>query len=156
MLQLFLRSASNTDKLGRWQANRARGSFPGKGMGKGNARGTHEALLLSNALTLVCKTTRCSALIHKKMATRHAVAAGREHYEPGDGCGSRLCAKGRYREPRFLARQSQMRAQLASDARLVVLWPNDTRDDHTVLDPSHQSIVGPEMALFTTAFFCVR
>ena len=97
MLQLFLRSASNTDKLGRWQANRARGSFPGKGMGKGNARGTHEALLLSNALTLVCKTTRCSALIHKKMATRHAVAAGREHYEPGDGCGSRLCAKGRYR-----------------------------------------------------------
>ena len=139
MLQLFLRSAEDTDKRARWAANRASGSFPSKGKGTGNAPGTQEALSLTNALTLVCKTKRCNALVHKKAATRQATLAGRKHFEPGDGCGSRLCTKGRFREPRFQAAQNRMRAQLAEGSRLAVLWPSDTLDKSIVLanQPPH-------------------
>ena len=104
----------------RWKADRARHIPFGSRARPGYAKGSLQALDGCRAITLICK--RCSALVHWHAARRQAKRAGRSTHAPGDGCGSRTCA--RFHHPsRFARRQQKMIDGLRNSSRALATWP---------------------------------
>ena len=69
----------------------------------------------------------CAALVDYKCARRQAKQAGREFFEPGDGCAGPRCSAD-YRRARFRKRQRLHAAQLEAGERLLIFRPADLAD----------------------------
>ena len=122
--QLLCRDAA---ALNRWAANRARGSFPTKGIGKGRAPGSEAARQAWRTFVFVCP--QCSALVNRARALQQARRAGRRFLAAGDGCASARCSSD-YRRLRFARSQRQVATELRSGSRGLVRPPraSDERD----------------------------
>ena len=88
----------------------------------GVPQGQLDALRLAGALTFVCPTQGCGSLIHLQAARRAARAAGRAHYEDGDGCGSPSCSRD-FRRGKFVGRQLARAAELLRCNRILIARP---------------------------------
>ena len=109
--------------LERWAAARRRHHPYGSRARPGYADGTVEALAKAQGHTLMCMRQSCGALVHLQAARRHARAAGRSFFSPGDGCATKQCSRGRVRPGRVARRQFQMAAAVLDGSRVLVLWP---------------------------------
>ena len=111
----------------RWADDRARGWFPTKGVGRGNAPGSEASRQRARTFTLVCSRAGCAALVNRARARQHAHAAGRITFLPGDGCAGRLCSRD-FRPKRFARAQRDAAAAIESGERLLICWQRDIRD----------------------------
>lgn len=126
-----------------WAEARARHHPYGSRARRGHAAGTLRAIGTAQALTLRCK--RDGALVHAQSARRQARAAGRDKYEPGDGCGSRLCSSN-FRPAQFIRGQEAMAAGLACGERLLIAWPVGLSATEVVLQPAREACAVAEEA----------
>ena len=108
-----------------WAANRARGSFPTKGCGKGRAPGSEDARQRWRTLLFVCSS--CEALVSRARALQHARRTGRLVVLAGDGCASSSCSTD-YRNARFVHTQRRYASELHDGSRLLVRPPTATDD----------------------------
>ena len=107
-----------------WAARRAcfwYGRYPRPG----TAESTRAALRAAHGQTLLCRVPECRALVDLQSARRIARAAGRDRFEPGDGCGSKSCSAKFWRS-RFRSQQLKMATALRDNKRVLVLWPAST------------------------------
>jgi len=108
-----------------WAARRAcfwYGRYPRPG----TAESTRAALRAAHGQTLLCRVPECRALVDLQSARRIARAAGRNCFEPGDGCSSRRCSAKFWRS-RFRSQQLKMASALRDGSRVLVLWPESTK-----------------------------
>ena len=93
-------------------------------VGRGGAAGSHRALARENCATVVCLLEGCGALVHLHAARRQARAAGRVHFEAGDGCAGPECSQN-FRRAQFAAAQRRMAAALQAEEpeRFLAEWP---------------------------------
>jgi len=87
---------------------------------RGHAHGTQHALSTCRGFTLVC--VRCGSLVHWMAARCRARKAGRDAFEPGDGCSSRCCSLN-HRPAQYTSSQLAMAAALEAGTRLLIAWP---------------------------------
>jgi hypothetical protein len=87
---------------------------------RGYADGTQHALSTCRGFTLVC--VRCGSLVHWMAARCRARRAGRDAFEPGDGCSSRCCSLN-HRPAQYASSQLAMAAALEAGTRLLIAWP---------------------------------
>jgi len=84
---------------------------------RGHAHGTQHALSTCRGFTLVC--VRCGSLVHWMAARCRARRAGRDAFEPGDGCSSRCCSLN-HRPAQYASSQLAMAAALEAGTRLLI------------------------------------
>ena len=124
--RLLTRDAAATQ---RWACNRARGSFPTKGCGKGRAPGSEDTRQSWRTFTFVCPRPGCVALVNRARALQHARRAGRRSVIAGDGCASASCSAD-FRPARFARAQRWVASELVAGKRSLVRPPaaTDARD----------------------------
>ena len=108
-----------------WEARRAcfwHGRYPRPG----TAETTQNALKAAHAQTLLCRVPECRSIVDLQSARRIAHSAGRNCFEPGDGCGSKSCSAKHWRS-RFRSQQRKMASALRDGKRVLVLWPRGTK-----------------------------
>ena len=89
--------------------------------GRGCSVSSRAALAHTSSVILSC--LQCSALVQYAFAKHRAVAAGRDEFEPSDGCASRVCS-GNHGPGSFAKGQHSMAAALAQDTRALYHWPS--------------------------------
>lgn len=108
-----------------WEARRACWRW-GRYPRPGTAETTKAALKAAHAQTLLCQVPECAALVDLQSARRIARAAGRNCFEPGDGCASGCCSRKHWKS-RFRQQQLKMATALRDGKRVLVLWPESTK-----------------------------
>lgn len=124
--------AASADDRERWRCRRARhhADHPGRG----GTPGSLDALERWRALTLVCATPGCAALVDRGAAHRAAIKAHRSIHVDGDGCAGPRCSSD-FRPARFAKRQRKMADDLEKGARTLAGWPSTVSDLAVILFP---------------------
>ena len=123
-VQLETIVCGSAEQRAAWAERRASwrwGRFPPPG----HADSQKTALRAAHALTLVCIAPGCAALVDLQTARRLARAAGRDCFEPGDGCAGATCSAKSW-PARHKRQQKEMAAALRGGSRALVLWPQTT------------------------------
>ena len=123
-VQLKTIVCGSAEQLATWAERRASwkwGRFPPPG----HADSQKATLRAAHAQTLVCMAPGCAALVDLQVARRLARAAGRDSFEPGDGCAGATCSAKSW-PARHKRQQKEMAAALRGDSRVLVLWPRST------------------------------
>lgn len=101
--------------------------------GQGRLAGSEAARQQARTDTLVCLRRGCAGLVNKMRANAYARAAGREAFEPGDGCAGPLCSAD-YRPARYARNQSECADEIESGKRRLLCWPADVHGRSVVCE----------------------